>query len=91
MRLLLSARSLNIQAAFQAVLGLWKTACSFLDGLGVPDLETRPLVETGDGLGLSLNRAVRSTRILRVLRREFSGSLSGLADYLLSLFAKTKR
>lgn len=74
----------KLQAASQAVLGLWKAACSFLEGLGVPDLKTRPMADTGagDGLGLQLNRAVRLTRVLRVLRREFSGSLSGLADYL---------
>ena len=50
----------------------------------MPDLKTRPMAEAGagNGLGLQLNRAVRPPRALRVLRREFSGSLSGLADYL---------
>ena len=47
----------KLQAAFQAVLGLWKAACSFLDGLGVPDSKNRPMADTGagDGLGLQLN------------------------------------
>ena len=43
----IGARFNNIQAAFQAVLGLWKAACSFLDGLGVPDLKTGPIAEAG--------------------------------------------
>ena len=70
----------KLQAAFQAVLGLWKAACSFLDGVGVPDLKTRPMAEAGVGdVGLQLSKVVRPTR---VLQREFSGSLSGWAGYL---------